>query len=182
MGHIHRDILISKAAQVELLVLDVDGVLTDGRIVYTSDGEQILAFHVRDGLGMKLVAECGVQVAIISARKGAALERRAAELGIDLLFQGVTDKAACLKKLLDNLGLTREKVAAVGDDWVDLPVLKCVGLSVIVSDAASNMSDYVDFVTEKPGGAGAVREVCELILKAKKKWAHCFDKFLGFSA
>ena len=182
MGHIHRDILISKAAQVELLVLDVDGVLTDGRIVYTSRGDQILAFHVHDGLGIKLVAGCGVKVAIISARKGTALERRAAELGIDLLFQGVSDKAVCLEKLLDNLGLVREQVAAVGDDWVDLPVLKYVGLSVIVRDAASNMSDYVDYVTEKPGGAGAVREVCELILKAKKKWAHCFDKFLGSSA
>lgn len=182
MGHIHRDILLSRAAQVELLVLDVDGVLTDGRIVYTSGGQQILSFHVRDGLGIKLLSECGVKVAIISARKGPALERRAAELGIDLLFQGISDKVVCLQGILKDLALTPEKVASVGDDWVDLPVLKYVGLSVIVKDAASNMSDYVDYITEKPGGAGAVREVCELILKAKKKWAHCFDKFLGFSA
>ncbi len=181
MGHVHRDILMSRAARIELLVLDVDGVLTDGRITYTSDGQQVMSFHVHDGLGMKLLADCGVKVAIISARKGPALERRAAELGIDLLYQGVSDKAACFREILERLSIPAGNAAAVGDDLVDLPILKSAGLSVIVRDAAPGMSDYVDYVTEKPGGAGAVREVCELILKAKKQWARCFDRFLGSS-
>ncbi len=180
-GHLHRDLLMSKASGVELLVLDVDGVLTDGRITYTTDGQQIMSFHVHDGLGIKLLAECGVKVAIISARKSPALERRARELGVELLYQDVSDKSACFKQILQELGISADKAAAVGDDLVDLPVLKSAGLSVTVQNAASNMSDYVDYVTTKPGGAGAVREVCELILRAKKHWARCFDKFLGSS-
>ncbi len=182
MERIHRDLLASKAASVELLVLDVDGVLTDGRIVYTTDGQQILSFHVHDGLGIKLLADCGVKIAIISARKSSALEKRASELKIDFLYQGVSDKVACLRGLLELLQIPPEKVAAIGDDLVDLPVLKFVGLPVIVKDAAPGMSDHVDYITERSGGTGAVREVCELILKAKKKWAIYFDGFLGPSS
>lgn len=179
MGHLHKDLLMSKAAGIELLVLDVDGVMTDGRITYTTDGQQVMSFHVHDGLGIKLLSGCGVRVAIISARKGPALERRARELGVDLLYQNVRDKLACFRQILKEQGIPAEKVAAIGDDLVDLPVLKSAGLSVTVQNAASNMSDYVDYVTAKPGGSGAVREVCELILKAKKEWARCFDRFLG---
>ncbi len=182
MSSIHEAQLLSKAASIELLVLDVDGVLTDGRIVYSTDGQQVLSFHVHDGLGIKLLSESGVKIAIISARKSQALERRASELGIHFLYQGVSDKAACFRQLLTRLGLSPEKVAAVGDDLVDLPILKSVGLSVIVQNAASGLSDHVDYTTERPGGAGAVREVCELILKGKKKWAYYFDRFLGSSA
>ncbi len=180
MGHVDRDIVLSRAAVVELLVLDVDGVLTDGSIVYTSGGEQILSFHVHDGLGIKLLQQQGVRVAIISSRLGPALEKRAEELGINLFYQGIHDKMACFQDILNDLSIPAEKAAAVGDDLVDLPVLRSAGLSVTVSNAASGMSDYVDYVTSKPGGSGAVREVCELILMAKQQWAGCVDKYLSF--
>ncbi len=159
--------ILHKAKDIRLLVLDVDGVLTDGRIVYGDSDIQIQSFHVRDGLGIKLLARHGIETAIISARKSKALDRRCSELGIRHVFQSVSDKVSCLDELVLKLGLGYHQVCAMGDDWVDLPLLKRCGLSATVSDAASLMSRHVDFVTKKCGGQGAVREVCELILQAK---------------
>ncbi len=159
--------IIEKAARIRLLVLDVDGVLTDGSIVYTGTGEQVQAFHVRDGLGIKLLALHGIETAIITARASRALEKRCHELGIRHVFQSVGDKLACLDGLLAELGLVYHQVCGVGDDWVDLPVLKKCGLSVTVKDAATCMGKYVDYVTALPGGRGAVREICEMILQSK---------------
>ena len=161
------DKIIEKAAKIRLLVLDVDGVLTDGSIVYTETGEQVQTFHVRDGLGIKLLALHSIETAIITARASGALEKRCQELGVRHVFQSVGDKLICLDGLLAELGLVYHQVCGVGDDWVDLPILKRCGLSVTVKDAATGMKRYVDHVTSLPGGRGAVREVCELILQSK---------------
>ncbi len=170
--------IVEKAASIRLLVLDVDGVLTDGRIVYTDDGAQIQHFHVRDGLGIRLLSLHGIETAVISARKSNALERRCKELGIRHVFQGVGDKIACLNGLIMELGLDYTHICCVGDDWVDLPMLKRCGLSVTVSDGATFMARNVDLVTNAPGGCGAVREVCELILEAKGLLEKSFNTYL----
>ena len=163
--------LIERASRIRLLALDVDGVLTPGTIVYTEEGVQVQSFHVQDGLGIRMVASrAGVEVAVISSRHSKALSIRAGELGISRVHQGVKDKLRVYRSLLQELGLEEREVAYVGDDWVDLPILKRVGLSVAVGDAASPLKDHVHFVTTRPGGKGAVREVCDLILAAKGLW------------
>ena len=169
---------MAKAARVNLLVLDVDGVLTDGRLLYTSSGEEIQAFHVHDGLGIKMLSGCGIRTCILTARDTEAVRMRAREIGVDLLYQGKDDKLSCFTDLLERLGISADQTAAMGDDWIDLPILRRAGLSITTRDAAPRMADYVDYVTEKPGGCGAVREVCELILKAKNLWAGCLDHYL----
>ena len=175
------DELKKKASRVRLLILDVDGVLTDGRIVYTDEGQQVQAFHVRDGLGIKLLAVHGIESAVISARKSKALEKRCNELGIRHVFQAVANKVECLNALIMELGLEFQQVCAVGDDWVDLPLLKRCGLGVTVSDCATGMKDHVDYVTIASGGHGAVREVCELILKSKELFQKSFQLYLNSS-
>ncbi|NDY41725.1 HAD-IIIA family hydrolase [Dissulfurirhabdus thermomarina] len=179
MPHTDPDILLEKARRIRLLVLDVDGVLTDGRITYTAEGVQVQSFHVRDGFGIKRLQEAGVAVAILSARRSEALARRAAELGIDRVIQGKESKTAAFDGLLAETGLTDDEVAYVGDDWVDLPILRRVGLAVAVADAAPPLADYAHFVTARPGGRGAVREVCDLILRAQNRWADCLNRYLN---
>ncbi|NPA94044.1 MAG: HAD-IIIA family hydrolase [Thermodesulfobacteria bacterium] len=168
-----------KASNVKLLVLDVDGVLTDGRIVYTDQGQQVQSFHVKDGLGIKLLALHGIKSAVISARKSKALEKRCAELGISHVFQAVAGKVECLNELLIEFGLDAKQVCAIGDDWVDLPLLKRCGLAVTVADSATGMKEHVDYVTKAPGGQGAVREVCELILMSKGLLEKSFQLYLN---
>ncbi len=168
-----------RASRVKLLVLDVDGVLTPGTIVYTDQGEQIQSFHVQDGLGIKLLMGAGIEIAIISSRSSGALTRRADELGIKKCFQGVRDKIYIYDSLLDELGLQDEEAAYVGDDWVDLPVLTRVGLSVAVANAAFPLKDYAHYVTRSSGGRGAVREVCDLILTAKGLWNDVLQSMLS---
>ncbi len=169
--------IVKRARGVRLLVLDVDGVLTDGKIVYTEEGEQVQGFHVRDGLGIKLLALHGIETAVISARKSRAVEKRCVELGIMQVFQGAGDKLSCLKAILSDLGLDYEHVCAMGDDWVDLPLLKKCGLAVTVRDGASLMQEHCHYVTRVPGGRGAVREVCELILDAKGLLDACMNLY-----
>lgn len=148
------------------LVLDVDGVLTDGRLFYGAKGEALKAFHVRDGHGIKLVAGAGITVAIISGRKSPAVARRARELGIRHVFQGVSDKLAVLNKLTGKLGLTLEQCICVGDDTPDAPVLAAAGLGVAVADAHADALAAADLVTSRAGGRGAVREVCDWVIAA----------------
>lgn len=171
--------LEKRAAATRLLVLDVDGVLTDGSIVYDHEGKQIHSFHAHDGLGIKLVQKSGVEVAIISARSSAALSRRSVELGIEYLFQGVGDKLAVFGRLLDELGVDEGQAAFVGDDWVDLPVMKRCGLAVAVSNARQEVKEHAHYITGTRGGDGAVREVCELILSASGKLDSLMAAFTG---
>ena len=149
------------------LVLDVDGVLTDGRLYYGAKGESLKVFHVRDGHGIKAVAQAGITIAIISGRKSAHVAKRARDLGIRHVFQGVVDKRAVLEKLAAKLGLPLEHFVAVGDDTPDAPVLSAVGLGVAVADAHDDARAVAQLVTRNPGGHGAVREVCDWLIAAR---------------
>ena len=153
--------------RARLLVLDVDGVLTDGRLYYGARGEALKAFHVRDGHGVKQVAQAGITVAIISGRKSPAVTRRARELGIRHVFQGVSDKLAVLDKLLARLGVTPEQCVCVGDDTPDAPLLTAAGVGVAVADAHDDARAAAQLVTARPGGRGAVREVCDWLIAAR---------------
>jgi 3-deoxy-D-manno-octulosonate 8-phosphate phosphatase (KDO 8-P phosphatase) len=159
-----------RCARIEMLVLDVDGVLTDGKIVYTDQGAEIKAFHVRDGSGLKLWTALGKKVGIISGRRSIIVERRARELGIAALIQGADDKKAALVQMIRPLALTLDQVCAVSDDIGDVPLLRACGLAAAVADACPEAKEDADYVTRTPGGRGAVREVIELILRAQGSW------------
>jgi 3-deoxy-D-manno-octulosonate 8-phosphate phosphatase (KDO 8-P phosphatase) len=154
--------------RVQLLVLDVDGVLTDGRLFYGPKGESLKAFHVRDGHGIKQVAANGITVAIISGRKSAAVARRARELGIRHVTQGATDKLSALIRLAKSRGVALEHCACVGDDTPDAPMLHAAGVAIAVADAHSDALAVANLVTTRPGGHGAVREVCDWLLDARR--------------
>ena len=155
--------------RVQMLVLDVDGVLTDGRLFYGARGEVMKAFHVRDGHGIKQVASAGITVAIISGRKSAAVARRARELGIRHVNQGVTDKLAALARLTKARSVALEDCACVGDDTPDAPMLQAAGLAIAVADAHADALAAADLVTTRAGGQGAVREVCDWLLDARRR-------------
>ncbi len=153
--------------RVRLLALDVDGVLTDGRLHYGPRGEATKVFHVRDGHGIKRVQEAGIEVAIISGRKSAAVAKRARDLGIQFVFQGVGDKLAVLVKLAKSRKVALEHCACVGDDTPDAPILAAAGVGIAVADAHADALAAADLVTSRPGGLGAVREVCDWLLDAR---------------
>jgi 3-deoxy-D-manno-octulosonate 8-phosphate phosphatase (KDO 8-P phosphatase) len=153
--------------RVKLLVLDVDGVLTDGRLFYGPKGELLKVFHVRDGHGIKQVSGAGITVAIISGRKSAAVLRRARGLGIKHVYQGVDDKLAALRKLAKSLKIPLDQCACVGDDTPDAPILDACGLGVAVADAHADALAAADLETTRPGGLGAVREVCDWLMAAR---------------
>lgn len=162
--------LIDRCRRIEMLVLDVDGVLTDGSISYTDQGAEIKTFHVRDGSGLKLWTKIGKKAGIITGRRSAIVERRAQELGIAPVIQGADDKHAALARMLAEVGLALDQICCVGDDLPDLPILRACGLAVAVADACDEAREAADYVTRIPGGRGAVREVIELILRAQGSW------------
>lgn len=161
--------LTRRLAAVRLLVLDVDGTLTDGTI-YLGEKEELKGFHIADGLGIKLLMKAGVEVAIVTGRRSEAVARRARELGVHLLFQNQGDKAACVRRLAKRLELKAPAIAALGDDLPDLPVFAQCGVRIAVADAAAELRAASDLVTSRPGGRGAAREAAELILKARGEW------------
>ncbi len=152
---------------LRLMVFDVDGVLTDGTLYFGESGTEMKAFHARDGHGLKMLMESGVLVAILSARRSRAVERRAAELGIERVEQGAADKKSSFRRLLEDLGLRPEAAGYMGDDLVDLPVLACCGFAASVPEAPEAVRRHSHHVTQAPGGGGAVREICELIMRAQ---------------
>lgn len=166
-----------KLKLIVLLVLDVDGVLTDGRIIIDDLGNESKNFNVRDGHGLKLLMRGGIDVALLTGRQSKVVIHRAAELGIKHVYQGVHDKAKLLGEILDARGVSRECVAYVGDDIVDVPVFRMVGFSVAVADALDYVKAESDYVTKQKGGGGAVREVCEMILTAKNKWDDIISRY-----
>lgn len=159
-----------RCGRIKLLLLDVDGVLTDGRIIYDDRGLESKAFDVKDGHGLKLIQRAGIRVGIITGRETTLDSHRAAELDIDILYQGAKVKLVPYEEILAQTGLSDEEVAYVGDDLVDLPILRRVGLSVAVADAVDEIKPLVHLVTRRPGGRGAVREVCDLLLKHSGRW------------
>ncbi len=158
------------AGRVRLLIVDVDGVLTDGRIVLDNHGNELKFFHVRDGHGLKLLQRAGIEVAIVTGRESAVVERRAAELGIRRVHQGSRLKMEAYESILEETGLKDEEVAYVGDDIVDIPVMRRAGFSAAVADAEEYVKEAAMYVTERPGGRGAVREITDFILKAGGHW------------
>lgn len=159
---------LDKAARIRLLVLDVDGVLTDGRIHYDADGREAKVFHVRDGYGIKRVIQAGISVAVISGRSSRPVKVRMAELGIEHIRLGQNDKLSALKDLAEQLAIPLEAVACVGDDLPDLPILRAASLGIAVADAHPTIIEGSDWRTELGGGMGAVREVCDLLLSARE--------------
>jgi 3-deoxy-D-manno-octulosonate 8-phosphate phosphatase (KDO 8-P phosphatase) len=170
--------MASGLTDIHLLLLDVDGVLTDGRITYSDSGEQIKTFNSRDGLGLRLLMDSGINVGIITGRVSKALGYRCKNLGITLLFDGVKDKSAALEKIILETGIPAENIAFVGDDLPDLPVMTKVGFSFCVADAPEEVKQHSKRITGSKGGQGAVREVCESILKAKGLWGQIMDQYL----
>lgn len=162
---------IDAAARVRLLVLDVDGVLTDGRLYYGARGEALKVFHVRDGLGLKLLANAGITVAVISGRRSGMTARRCRELGVRHLLQGVEDKLAAFHRLRGRLGMSSGVCACVGDDVPDVPLMREVGLSFAVADAHPQARSAAHLTTLAAGGMGAVREVCDYLLEARRQAA-----------
>ena len=161
-----KDIL-AKAAQIKLVVFDVDGVLTDGSLFIGDDGQEYKAFHSRDGLGMKLLRKSGVEVGIITARTSEVVKHRMESLDIEYVYQGRLEKLPALKELLTKLGLSFEQTAYVGDDVVDLPVMRQVGLAIAVQDAHPLAKQHAHWQTPHGGGRGAARDVCDLIMEAQ---------------
>lgn len=169
--------VIKIASKVKLLILDVDGVLTDGGIILDNKGNELKSFHVRDGHGLVMLKKAGVRVAIITGRNSRVVERRAKELGITEVYQQCRDKGKVYQLLLSKADIGDDEVAYIGDDVVDIPLLKRVGMPVAVADAVAEAKDKALLITEARGGRGAVREICDLILKAKGKWRELLDEY-----
>jgi len=165
------------ARGIKLLILDVDGVLTDGSIILDNNGNEYKAFHVRDGHGIRMLIHAGVKVAIITGRYSKVVERRAHELGITDVFQRCLKKKSAYAQLLKQYSLEDREVAYIGDDIIDAPIMAVVGLPVAVADAADETKNYALMVTKNRGGKGAVREITDFILKAKGLWKEMFDEY-----
>lgn len=164
-------------ANIQLLVLDVDGVLTDGTIVLSGDGSESKAFSAMDGHGIRLWKRVGLKVAFLSGRMSEPTKYRAEQLEVDHCLQDCLDKLPALEKLLQQLGLTAQQAAYVGDDIMDLPVMRYVGFGVAVANAVDEVKQSADYVTKRPGGSGAVREVIEYILKKTGKWPELMKRY-----
>jgi 3-deoxy-D-manno-octulosonate 8-phosphate phosphatase (KDO 8-P phosphatase) len=166
-----------KARKIKLLLLDVDGVLTDGGIVIDERGVESKRFEVRDGQGITLLKRAGVEVGFVSGRSSGAVRQRAGDLGVKWVFQGIQNKAEIYQRIKKRTGLKDEQIAYAGDDIVDMPILRAVGLAFTVPGGWPGIRPVVDYVTEAEGGRGAVREITELILTAQNRWKVLLDKY-----
>lgn len=171
--------MTTQLADIRLLLLDVDGVLTDGSITYTDTGEQIKSFNVKDGLGIRLLMEAGVEVGIVTARISGALRHRCDNLGITLVVDGTKDKAKALDSISASTQINTAHIAFMGDDLIDLPAMTRAGFALTVADAPAEVKTRADMITDLPGGKGAVRQACEAILKAKGLWEKSVSRFLS---
>jgi 3-deoxy-D-manno-octulosonate 8-phosphate phosphatase (KDO 8-P phosphatase) len=158
---------LEKLHGVRLIAFDVDGVFTDGRFYLSDDGVESKAFHTQDGFGIRQLLTAGISVAVISGRRSGAVERRMQELGVPYIVQGCKDKVAALDAIVEELGITLDECAYVGDDVPDLPLLRHVGVSIAVANAVETVRMQCDYLTTASGGAGAVREACELLLSTR---------------
>lgn len=158
---------MTEYADIRLLVMDVDGVMTDGKITYTSDGQELKSFNIKDGVGIKRAQASGIETAIITGRTSPMVERRALELGIAHLVQGREDKLAALSDLLDQINLSLDQVAYIGDDLPDLTAIESVKLGACPADAATEVKSKAKWVSTRSGGDGCVRELCDLLVSHK---------------
>ncbi len=163
--------------KIRILLLDVDGVLTDGRIIIDANGVESKFFNVKDGHGIKMIQRAGIEVGIISGRESGVVERRASELGIRHVYQKATDKILPYREILAKTGVDDCHVAYIGDDVIDIPILRRVGFAAAPADAVSDVFPHVHFVSGKNGGCGVVREVCDLLLKSQNAWDSIAGKY-----
>jgi 3-deoxy-D-manno-octulosonate 8-phosphate phosphatase (KDO 8-P phosphatase) len=173
------DTAVTRAARIRLMIFDVDGILTDGSLHYGPEGEVIKTFNVLDGHGIKLLQQAGVATAIISARQSALVAKRASDLGIKHLFQGVHDKRTAFEQLLAQTGIAAEEAGFVGDDVIDLPILSRVGFAASVPNGHAEVRNRVHYVTQAGGGRGAARELCDFILRAQGKYEAAIAPYLA---
>ena len=166
----HSKALLKKASGIKALIFDVDGVLTDGRIIYTSSGEELKEFHVRDGMIVAPLKKSGLVLGVISGRESQAVSRRCSELKLDFCHQGIDDKGWAISQIMKHHSLRSEHVAYIGDDINDLPAFKHAGFRICPADAPGYLKETMDFVTQAKGGKGVLREVGDLILMAKGEW------------
>lgn len=171
--------IFKRAREIRLVLFDVDGVLTDGRLIFGPDGEELKVFHSRDGHGIKLLMEAGIEVGVLTARNSPAVEHRMRNLGIPHIFQGQHDKLSTYQTLISQLGLVDQQVAYMGDDVIDLPVLSRVGLATSVQDAPVIVKRHCHWIAEHAGGHGAARDLCELILQAQDKLDALLARYLA---
>jgi 3-deoxy-D-manno-octulosonate 8-phosphate phosphatase (KDO 8-P phosphatase) len=169
--------LLERARKTRLLIMDVDGVLTDGRIIQDCHGHELKVFDVKDGHGIVMAHRANLRTALISGRESASITRRAEELGIELVFQKIWNKLEVYEKLLVDLRLRHDEVGYIGDDVIDIPVLRRVGLAVAVADAVDEVKATAHLITQRAGGQGAVREVLEFILKAQGHWQTLLERY-----
>lgn len=172
-------LLLERAARVRALVLDVDGVLTDGKLYFDNQGNEMKAFSTRDGFGLRALQSQGTLLALITGRRSEIVAHRAANLGIEHVYQGRNDKLNAFNELLDATGIDPQEACYAGDDWIDIPVLDRVGLAVTVADADAVVKQRAHWITSRPGGHGAVREICDLILAARGLDQRVLDGILG---
>jgi 3-deoxy-D-manno-octulosonate 8-phosphate phosphatase (KDO 8-P phosphatase) len=169
--------LLERARKTRLLIMDVDGVLTDGRIIQDGHGHELKVFDVKDGHGIVMAHRAKLRTALISGRESETITRRAEELGIELVFQKIWNKLEVYEKILVDTELTHDEVAYIGDDLIDIPLLRRVGLAVAVADAVDEVKAAAHLITQRPGGQGAVREVIELILRAQGHWDTLLERY-----
>jgi 3-deoxy-D-manno-octulosonate 8-phosphate phosphatase (KDO 8-P phosphatase) len=169
--------LVARCAKIELVLSDVDGVMTDGGIQILDDGQQFLKFHIRDGMGVRLWREAGKRFGIVTGRNLEAVKRRAADLWLDIVHVGVDDKLPAVDAIAEELMLSREQVCFIGDDLLDLATIRAVGLGVAVADAAEDVRRAAMYTTSVPGGQGPVREVIELLLKNTGRWQDVLARY-----
>ena len=165
-----------KLADIQQLLLDVDGVLTDGSIIYSDGGSETKVFNVKDGFGLRMVLKAGIKVGLVTGRKSKALHHRCRDLGIDLMYDNVRHKARLLDEIIERTGVAAEATAFIGDDLSDLSMMRRVGLSIAVADAHEFVRRTADWVTSAAGGCGAVREVCDALLKARGQWEQLMEQ------
>ncbi|HHT9125196.1 MAG TPA: KdsC family phosphatase [Candidatus Brocadiia bacterium] len=163
---------------IKMVIIDVDGVLTDGKIIVDVEGEEVKNFHVRDGTGVKYLQRAGLNCAVISGRKCAAVEHRLRELGIKDVFQNAINKIEAYEQIVTKYNLKDEEVCYIGDDLIDIPIFRRVGFSAAVPDAPEEVKEIATYITKTPGGQGAVREVIEKILKFQDKWGTIMERYV----
>ena len=168
--------LLEKLNSTKLLLLDVDGVLTDGSIIYSDETSESKVFNAKDGLGLKLIMKAGIKVGLVTGRTSKALHRRCRDLGIEYLYDGVRHKAELLDEIAARTNVKAANTAFIGDDLPDIPIMKRVGLSIAVADAHETVRERSDWTTGAAGGRGAVREVCDALLKAQGKWEEIIEQ------
>lgn len=172
-------VLLEQARHIEALVLDVDGILSDGFVTLTNSGDEIKSFDIRDGLGMKLVQKAGIKVIIITGRQSKIVEKRMTDLGVDLVFQGREDKGVALQEACASLNISPDDCLYMGDDWPDLSAFAIAGMKVTVPNGHVEVRRRADLVTQAYGGRGAVREICDMLLMAKGVYRDLLEKFIA---